>query len=998
MKRTSFRKFVFGSVALGALCASQAAIAQEDDAVEVIEEVAEETEARQDKIVVTGSLLARDEFSSSSPIQVITAEVATLEGLVDTAALLQGSSLASGSTQLNNTFQNFVTNGGVGTQTLDLRGCGDTRTLVLVDGKRPGPSGTRGTVSALDLNVVPQSIISRVEILKDGASTIYGSDAVCGVVNIITRDTVDGFELNGSMTLPEESGGEQYNLSAAYGFEFGDNAKFTLSAEYRLGEELDTSQRSYLECSRDYVRDPNNPNALVDRLNFSATATDPRVACSNLYHNTVIDAFSGERLIPSPDGVTGPTVWGTSIPGYRPRVGTGVNPDGSLYYEDILDAPFLDNQDFIPRNENIAIFATADIDLGAVAWDSEFLYSQRKTEVEGWRQFFPFVGSSLTPFGVLPQYGYINDPSYTNSLTSLVRPVMPFPTYDEITVDYYYGSSSLSGGFGDLLDGWSWKLDGSYSRGEGEYSGNEILISKSGDWGLDGVADYTGDGIPDLVSPPSIDFLDPAILSGENVQALVDAVGGFQTGNTVYEQTTITGVIAGELFDLPAGPVGLGIGAEYRDFSIDDQPGVLTQGGDIWGSSTAGPTVGGNDVTEVFAEVNVPIFKGQPFAEDVEFSGSVRAFDYKLGGSDSIYKVGLNWQINPIFRARSSFGTSYRAPALFELLLEEQTSFLSQAAIDPCVGWADPANGRSANIMANCAALGIPGNYTGAGSSALIVESGGGDRLKPETGESFTAGIIYTPTFADLNVAIDYYEIELADQITTLGAGTIANLCYGQATFPNDFCNFIQRNPGTDPSSPYSITRVDSGTVNVNAQNQRGIDLEVRYEHEFNFGTMTIDASVNWALERYIQVFGADFLSGVANNDFNGSVGYPNTVGDASIRLDRGDWTYTWFTTYTGRQDDNRYYSADLNEPTSYIGSVQGIYTANTEAEFRHGASVRWQNDTWSITGGIRNIFDEEPPLVSPDVVQTAAGNVALAATGYDVRGRRAFVSVSKVF
>jgi len=223
MSQSSFRKSVFTGVAFSALALSNTAIAQEteEDAVEVIEETVDE--ARQEKIVITGSLIARNEYTSASPIQVITAEVATLGGLVDTASLLQGSSLASGSTQLNNTCQNFVTNGGVGTQTIDLRGCGDTRTLVLIDGKRPGPSGTSGAVSALDLNVVPQSIISRVEILKDGASTIYGSDAVCGVVNIITRDSLDSPEVTFSGALPFESGGEEFRVNGAFGLECGDN-------------------------------------------------------------------------------------------------------------------------------------------------------------------------------------------------------------------------------------------------------------------------------------------------------------------------------------------------------------------------------------------------------------------------------------------------------------------------------------------------------------------------------------------------------------------------------------------------------------------------------------------------------------------------------------------------------------------------------------------------------------------------------------------------------
>ena len=995
MNKRLFRRSVFGGVAVGALIMAGVANAQEantteEDVVTTIDEKPAEDEARQEKIVVTGSLIARDEFASSSPIQVITAEVATLEGLVDTAALLQGSSLAAGSTQLNNTFQNFVTNGGLGAQTIDLRGCGDTRTLVLVDGKRPGPSGTRGAVGSLDLSVVPQSIISRVEVLKDGASTIYGSDAVCGVVNIITRDSVDSLELNFDMTRPFDTGGEQYSASAAWGFQLGDNANFTLSAEYNLFEELDTSERDYLDCPRDYVRDPNG-GGLIDRLNYSATATDPNINCYNLYFNTVIDLFSGQRLVPSRDGNTVPTVYGAMIPGYRPRVGTGQLANGDLYYEDITDAAFLDNTDFMPRSENVSLFATADVDLGGITWDSELLYSQRQTEVEGWRQFFPVVGSAINAAGNNPGYSYISDPTYANSAGALVQMVAPFPTSQKVDVDYYYASTSFSGGFSPgFMDKWSWKLDGSYSRGEGTYGGNIIRTSLSGDWNYDGVADTDGDGNPDLVAPPSIDFLDPNILNGTNVSDLVAAIGAYDEGTTVYEQTTFTGVLAGELFDLPAGPLGLGIGAEYREFSIDDKPGVYSQLGDSWGYTTAGPTKGTNSVTEVFAEVSVPLIKGAPLAEDVEFSGSVRAFDYDYGGADSIYKVGLNWQITPTVRARSSYGTSYRAPALFELFLKNQTGFQSQTAIDPCINWADSSN---PNLQANCALEGIPDNYTGTGnSSATIITNGGGTDLDPETGDSFTAGLIWTPTFADLNIALDYYEIEIEDQITSLSGRQVVASCYVAANYPNDFCDLFERNPST-----LKIDNVMAPTVNIDSQSQRGLDLEVRYTNEFNFGTLTVDSSVNWALERYINVFGSTFNAGIDNNDFNGTIGYPSVVGNASIRLDRGDFTYTWFTDFIGRQDDNRYFSDDLNEPQDYFG-VPGLYKAYTEAQWEHGASVRWQGDTWTLTGGINNIFDEHPPQVSPDVVTTSAGNSALNATGYDYRGRRVFVGVSKKF
>lgn len=993
MKIRQFRRAVFGSAAIGALLFAGPGYAQEgetpdtaaDDAVESVTAPEAVDEARQEKIIVTGSLIARDEFASSSPIQVITAETATLEGLVDTASLLQGSSLASGATQLNNTFQNFVTNGGIGAQTIDLRGCGDTRTLVLIDGKRPGSSGTRGAVAALDLNVVPQSIIQRVEILKDGASTIYGSDAVCGVVNIITRDTVDKLEINGFISQPEEQGGEQYSLSAAYGFNLGDFANITLSAEYRLDAELDTSQRDYLECPTDYVTDPNT-GVRIDRRNRSATSPDPNDptrACSNLYHNTAIDLFSNQRLVPSPNGVTGPTIFGRSIPGYRPRNNNILGPDGFRYYEDILDAPFLDNEDFFPKNENIALFATADVELGGIAWDSEALYSKRKTDVEGWRQFFPIVGSALNPAGNDPYYGYIGSPTYSNDLRSLVRPVLPMPTENNIEIDYYYASSSLSGGFGvGALDDWSWKLDGSYSRGEGSYGGSEILASLSGDWGL---------GIP---TPASVNLLDPAFLSGARVDDLVAAVGGYQTGNTVYEQTTFTGVVAGELFELPAGPLAIGLGAEYREFSIDDQPGELTQSGDIWGSSTAGPTVGTNSVQELFAELSVPLLKGVPFAEDVELSASVRGFEYDLGGSDSIYKAGLNWQVNPILRVRSSYGTSFRAPALFELFLEDQTGFVSQLGIDPCIDW---GNSTNANIRANCAAAGVPDTFAGGASSALVITSGGGELLAPETGETFTAGVILTPTFADLNIALDYYEVEITDQITSLSAAQIVGGCYATSVYPNDFCDLFERAPGTAPVGAYSLDNILAPTLNVDSQSQRGLDLEVRYENDLSIGTLIIDTSVNFSFERYINVFGSDFVSGISDNDFNGAIGFAKVVGDTSIRLDRGDWTYNWFMNFVGGQDDNRYFTADLDAPQPYFGR-QGLFKAQTEATWYHGASIRWTGDTWTFAAGINNIFGDEPPAVSPTYVTTSAGNVPANATSYDLRGRRAFFSVSKTF
>jgi iron complex outermembrane receptor protein len=196
----SLRKLFHGSAAFGALSlAMGAAVAQtptSDQPPATVDTTtpaaAEEDDA--DRVVITGSRIARDAFTSTSPIQVITAEQSTLEGLVDTSELIQGSSIAQGSLQLNNQFGGFVVEGGPGINSVSLRGLGAQRSLVLLNGQRPGPAGVRGQVASFDLQVIPDSIISRVEILKDGASSVYGSDAVAGVVNIITRSSVDAPE------------------------------------------------------------------------------------------------------------------------------------------------------------------------------------------------------------------------------------------------------------------------------------------------------------------------------------------------------------------------------------------------------------------------------------------------------------------------------------------------------------------------------------------------------------------------------------------------------------------------------------------------------------------------------------------------------------------------------------------------------------------------------------------------------------------------------------
>ncbi len=228
--------------------------AQDDQGEETEDsQTTEEEEAVElDRVQVTGSLLKREDFTSTSPVQIVTAETQAQVGQLEIADILQNSTVASGTTQLANQWNGFVVQGGTGVQTLDLRGLGSNRTLLLLNGRRPGGSGTRGQTQALDLSMLPEIAVQRAEFVLDGSSSIYGSDAVAGVANVITRRSVDGFEIQALTELPESSGGEMYRVGLMTGWNF-DKGNATLSAQWQKSEALTTGDRHYFACTQDRV-------------------------------------------------------------------------------------------------------------------------------------------------------------------------------------------------------------------------------------------------------------------------------------------------------------------------------------------------------------------------------------------------------------------------------------------------------------------------------------------------------------------------------------------------------------------------------------------------------------------------------------------------------------------------------------------------------------------------------------------------------------------------
>jgi iron complex outermembrane recepter protein len=957
----------------------------------------------EEEIVVTGSRIRRDAFTSSSPVEVITAEAATLEGLTDTADLLNNSTAVNGSGQINNFFSNFVVQGGPGVNTVSLRGLGSIRTLVMLNGRRLNPAGTRGQVGAVDLNTIPESMVERVEILLDGASSIYGSDAVAGVVNVITRDNLDGGLLSASGMTTFEGGGETLQFSGAVGRQF-ERGNVSASFEYFEREDLNIGDRDFLACTQDRVFDP--VSGL--RRDFRTNSGDPQ--CFGTLTGVINRRTGGAaRFIQTPGSLADPVL---GSPAGLTRVamsfaqiytalrtqalGNAINlldPANAatlyaqateVYRQNLLLTPQdLDlDADAVSRTERASVFLTGNWDVGANSEIyGEAMYNRRTSAQDVRAQLFfsAFNGTRLHPLNPFPNQ--IADSTVNRESNG------------EQTVDFYRGVVGIRG---DLpFGGWQYDLYGQYGYSDSEYISENVETDRLL-WalGLDATGNAFTTVCPAAADPGCVAFNPWAqtYVTGGGSAAL-DYIVQQQVGTTTYEQTLFQGTINGDLFELPAGPISAALGFEWREESIDDQPSADTQSGNLFGFTSAGRTRGTDQVTEYFGEVSVPLLVGLPFVEELSFDGSYRMTDYDSYGENETYKLGLNWQITPSLRVRGTLGTSYRAPALFELFLANQTGFLSQANIDPCIDW---QNSTNVTLQTRCAADGIPGNYAGVAPSALIITGGGAGILDAETSDALTYGVIWRPSFADLSVAVDYYEIVVNDQVAQFGAANILQSCYtGQG---DDFCTLFTRQ--TNPALPnqFAVLQVNNSYVNLNEQVTRGIDLTARFKHEFSFADLTVDLRSTWTLEDEIQLF----VGGVT--DFNSDVGDPNWTGGMSFRFDRGDWTLFWDVDMIGEQSD--YFTQGGDTFVLRQGSIAAVPGApavpanpvffdwRTEMDIYHDVSLRYRTDNWSLLLGVQNLFGEVPSAISTGG-PGRLGNVALTSQN-DVLGRRAFVEVTR--
>ena len=1018
MKRSAVASAV--SIALANGLGAGVALAQDTD----VEEQAEEQVI--DEVITTGSRIRKDVFSSSTPLSVIDAGEASVQGIANVGELLQSNTAAAGSPQVTSAITSeFVTNGGIGSNTISLRGLGANRTLVLLNGRRAGPSGTRGGVSSFDLGVLPLATIERVEVLKDGASSIYGSDAVAGVVNFITRKD-DGGTFDAYVSAPNESGGEQSRISASWGKSF-DNGSFRVTADYNKRDELARGQRDYFECGNQYIFDP----ATGER----ADAIDPRTGnfrCQDQTwgHIWIYDYGSGNmpagnfraqydydgdlaQYIPGYGPVTSPS--DLAQPGNWFPVGHDRQSDGVMN----SDHPFQDGESLVPESETTTFYAEGEYQIGeSTELYTELLFNRRETYLNGYRQYWSYKYSGNFDFcGTDPDCGETGNqvdglgfgvPGGGDQLSAdagwfgeqwYSPTAITDHADDEVTVDY---QRVLAGLRGEFDNGWAWDATFAYSRSDGDYWSEQIYGDSIYDnnWAFGSCQGTTSSirGVPCV----DVRWFSEDVMNGDLTAEERDFLFGEETGNTEYTQMSLDGFVTGDLMELPAGTLSMAAGFHYREDEIDDLPGEITLAGNGWGSSSAGNTKGEDKTTALFAEFDVPIFADYPGVKDVTLNASARWTDVDSYGDDTTWKVGINWQITDSVRVRANKGTSFRTPALFELYLADQTSFTS-TRIDPCIRWGEAlaAGDISQTVADNCAAdqssIGGPAegfapDYTGGTITPEVITGGGLGVLEAETSEAVTIGVIWQPSFADLSVSIDYFDIEVFDEVDQLNASTIVGQCYASNfgfAFGNNepLCQLFDRT-----NVNQGIDNIRDSYINIASQRNRGIDYSVRYSTDVGPGNLRIELDANKQLEDERALFAE------TAEDLNGLVGDPKWVGDFTVTYMQGPLELFYSGRYVGTADSTR----DLGRDTvTYRGETFDAVLDVPSVTY-HNLSVAYNWDDMGIRAlvGVANLTDEKPPQVTSQgtgAVLNIVGNAAFYSQ-YDWLGRRFFANLTYSF
>ena len=999
-------------------------------------------------VVVTGSRIPQTGIYSASPVTAVGQQELKFEGTTDVTTLINNlpEAFADQSSELSN--------GATGTANVDLRGLGSKRTLVLVNGTRLMPGDPADPVA--DLNDIPAALVDHVEVLTGGASAVYGSDALAGVVNFIMRKDFQGIEVDGTYSVAENDNNtgrwrgltqDQVN-GGGFGFAqskqgvwdgqtddamlimgtntANDKGNVTAYLGYRNTQPVIESSRDYSECT---LATTKTSLVCAGSANYNTFLSIDNYAA----HNGMTTSFECSKFVtPScKPGSQGTFVPFTGAPDQRFNY-------GALNYLQRPDTRYTGGF-FAHYQEN------KELDVY-----SSFMFADDHTVA----QVAPsgiFLGSGTVS-------GYAQEINCGNPLmTPAENKVLcgSVPGDSQVTVTGANGKPfTYWGGQGNLIPGQSKleigrrDIEGGNRLNDLRHTSYRLQIGARGDfgsgWTYDIYAQYgltlltenflnefsktrvqnalevdptTGQCIGNPTGCVPLDIFNGLGAINQQMLGYVKA-DGFQEGWT--QEQIVSGSITGDLGEYgiqspwAKNAVGISVGAEYRDEQLKLQTDQEFSTFDLYGQGGPIPSVpqSGFNVSEGFTELKVPLVQGMPWAEDLSLNGGYRYSSYNTAGSTNTYKYGAEWQPIDDFRLRGSVQRAVRAPNVLELFAPDVRALFSGQ--DPCAAVSNP----SGTVLANCRKEGV----TNAGSPLLNCpatqcnqELGGNTLLKPETSVTRTGGIVLTPTFLDgFTATVDYFNIKVDKFIGTVAPTLSLSECYGPtatAATQAFFCPLVHRNPTSQQI--FGSGFVASTNVNTGYLSTKGVDFEINYQADLsNWGLGDTGSLAFNLVGTWLDTLTTEAIPGFPAFNCSGLYGLTCLTPSPKWRHKfRVTWTTPWDVDVSL---DWRYIGAvSLDSDTSnpLVGggpnptacsngtTVYGIgdcVDSKIAAYDYFDLAADWTvREGVDIRAGVNNIFDIEPPVLGTSVLPLPFGNGNTFPAVYDSMGRTIFVSAT---
>jgi len=926
---------------------------------------AQEDPAELERVETTGSRLSQVDIEGAQPVTVVDRDDIERIGLNDLGDVIRQLPSITGSPLSTRT-----NNGGNGGSFVDIRGMGAARTLVVINGKRDITDG--------DFSLIPIAVVERIEVLKEGAAAIYGADAVAGVVNIITRQDFSGAQLQAqfgaSLETTDNPGAQAISDPRAKGTD-GD----TKRVSFVFG---DTTEKGSFLVGVEYNEQDPVFQGNIDNDQFRFTLNAP--ADNQAARQALIEG--GGRAI-----------------GECLAAGNCTNTDGSsaalggrfLFFDDNGDLQDLtrdlntgelrsftgtDQYNYAPVNfiqtpfERTNLFVQGSYDL----FDNVEAYIEARHSNRRSSQFlapvpyflgfgdpgfqFPDGGVGVSADNVFNPFG--QDLNTTTNLIFIGRRVAEGSRTFEQTTNNIQINSGVRGDFGDFAPTWTWDVSFNWGRQDrndqdfGQFSGarvNQALGPSFFDDSGNAVCGTPDQPLPGCVPLNLFDGF------GSITQEMLDFIEVTLNDNIVTKLQMANATFAGDLFDLPGGPVSAAFGYEFRKESLTNTPDSGKSSDAVTGN-TGGPTGGEFDVDSLFAEVNVPLLSGVPGAELLEIGAGIRYDDFSTIGDTTNVMFTARWQPFQGLLVRGSFSEVFREPTIGNLFNPEADSFPSFQ--DVCSngsinGGADLFALLTPESQQRCIDQGVPPGGFFQNNAQPRLRVGGNPNIGPESGETWTVGIAWAPEFAPgFSLTADWWDIDLDNAITTFGGADVIGGCIilGQG------CENITRNQLSG-----EVEEAISLTSNSGGETASGLDLAFNYNTNTAIGLFDTRFLITWLESRTTQgLIAVDPITVVDSLEGSGFFNDLGGFAEGVFPEWKAQWTVDWSYGNFGASVNAEWIDSTVERDAfGDSGFFSGEGDVGVESETYLDVTVRY-NLPWGtqISGGITNILDNDPPFI----------------------------------